>query len=151
MRISSPYQLQQDFAEGIAAALKLHILSPAEETDPASDLLSDNKSIAEITDRIADFSCGTADDYSFLLNGYPRNIIQAQSLDMALAEKGLALSAALISDNSKHLQNREMQTLIRYYRSQNKLILFDDTSSVDEICSKIVLIHEKRRSPAVVK
>lgn len=151
MRISLPDQLKQDFAEHIAAALKLDLFTPADKPDPASGLLSDDCLIAHITDTIADCSRDAAKEYSFLLNGYPRNIIQAQSLDMALAEKGLSLSAALISDNSKHLQNREMQTLIRYYRSQNKLIMFDDTSSVDDICSKIVLIHEKRRTPAVVK
>lgn len=150
MRISSPYQLKQNFAEGIANALKLHILSPAEQTDPASGLLSDDRAIVQITNMMADFSC-TAGDYSCLLNGYPQSIIQAQSLDIALAQKGLTLSAALISDNSKHLQNGEMQALIRYYRSQNKLILFDDTSSIEDICSKIVLIHEKRRTTAVVK
>jgi adenylate kinase family enzyme len=151
VRISLPYQLKQDFADAIAAALKLHILSPAEEPDPASGLSSDDFVIAHITDTIAGCSRDAANDYSFLLNGYPQNIIQAQSLDMALAEKGETLSAALISDTPKSLQNREKRSLIRYYRSQNKLILFDDTSSVEDVCSKIVLIHEKRRTPAVVK
>lgn len=151
MRISLPYQLKQDFAEHIAAALKLELLTPAEKPDPASGLLSDDCLIAHITDTIAGCSRDAANDYSFLLNGYPQNIIQAQSLDMALAEKGETLSAALISDTPKSLQNREKRLLIRYYRSQNKLILFDDTSSVEDICNKIVLTHEKRRTPAVVK
>ena len=144
MRISLPYLVKQDFAERIAAALKLRLFTPAARPDPATGLLSDDQVIAQITDLIAE-------DGSLLLNGYPRNIIQAQSLDMALSQRGQALSAVLVRDTPKPLQNREKQALIRYYRSQNKLIVFDDTLSIDDICSKIVMTHEKRRAPAVVK
>jgi adenylate kinase family enzyme len=81
----------------------------------------------------------------FLLNNYPQNVIQAQSLDMAFARANQPLDASIIIETTKMSQNRVKRALIRYYRSQNKLILIEESSSIEDICSKIYSIHNKRR------
>jgi hypothetical protein len=43
------------------------------------------------------------------------------------------------------LKQKEDKPLRRYYRSQNKLILLSESSTIDEICSSIAQIHKKRR------
>ncbi len=84
----------------------------------------------------------------FIFNSFPQNLIQAHSLDMALARIGQPISCALMMESTKKPQNRENRALIRYYRTQNKLILVDEADSIGELCSRIRLIYEKRRSSA---
>jgi hypothetical protein len=64
---------------------------------------------------------------------------------MALARAAQPLGAALMIDSTNLAQNRENKALIRYYRSQNKLIMLEESSGIEDICRKLYLIHEKRR------
>ena len=151
MRIALPFQVEQDFAEQLSATLELTLFMPETILDSRTGLLSDDQIIAQIIKFIVDATKGTAGDKGILLKGYPLNIIQAQSLDTALSRIGQPLSAAIMSNSLSQSQNRENRALIRYYRSQNKLTLFDEEANIDDISSKILLIQKKRRTPTVVK
>ena len=64
----------------------------------AGQLVSDDIVIAIISDRIDAADCSGG----FILDGYPRNVAQAEALDAMLAEKGMKLSGVIeiaVDDN----------------------------------------------------
>lgn len=145
MRITLADNIDPEIACRLADQLNLPFISLAESANPPTALLSDDKDIELISGQITKNSTGGGSASGFFLNNYPQNVIQAQSLDLALATIGQAISTALMMESAKMSQNREIRALIRYYRSQNKLILIEESSSVEDICNKIHSIHKKRR------
>jgi adenylate kinase family enzyme len=133
-------------AASLSKALGLRLISPVNNQDPMTGLYSDDRFIDQILDEL-DAAKGTSlTSPSFLLFNCPQNIIQAQSLDLALTRAGFPLDAAIAIDSAKTSQNRETRALIRYYRSQNKLVLIDESSTIEERCKIIHTTYDKRRS-----
>ena len=146
MRIALPGQPDSELVLALSQALGLPVIKPTNAQDPLTGMPSDDMVIRLITEQIIDNAGIHQSGNGFLLKRYPENVTQAQSLDMALARIAQPVGAAIMIDSTNLAQNRENKALIRYYRSQNKLIMLDESSSVEEICRKLYLIHEKRRS-----
>ncbi len=146
MRITLAEPVSPDFSKQLSQALALHLIQPKVFYDSATGLPSDDRTIESIVDAIEKQTKHSESVKGFIFSNYPQNVIQAQSLDMALARIGQPVSSAILVESTKKPQNRENRALIRYYRTQNKLILVDEADSIDEISSKIRLIYEKRRS-----
>jgi adenylate kinase family enzyme len=145
VRITLAEPVSPDFSKQLSQALALHLIQPEVFYDSATGLASDDRTIDAMIDAIEKQTNCSESAKGFILNNYPQNVTQAQAMDMALARIGQPVSIALMVESTKKPQNRENRALIRYYRSQNKLILFDEADSIGDICSKIRLIYEKRR------
>jgi len=142
VRIVIADKLDPDLVHELAKRLNITLVTTSDKTGRSNRLLSDDEDIQTICDKIT--ICSGVSGY--LLNAYPHNVIQAQSLDLSLARIGTPLSAIIMSETTKSSQKRENKALIRYYRSQNKLIFIDESSSVEDISTTIQSIYEKRRS-----
>ena len=93
-------------------------------------LVPDSITIAMIEDRLAQPDC----EAGFMLDGFPRTIVQAQELDKMLAKKGVALTAAIsivISDDEIKLRVSGRRVCIACGASYN--IPFKP-AKVDGIC-----------------
>ena len=146
MRIALPAHPDSELVLALSQTLGLPVIKPTYVKDPETGMASDDRVIRLITEEIINNAGMHQSENGFLLKRYPENVTQAQSLDMALARAAQPLGAALMIDTTNLVQNRENKALIRYYRSQNKLIMLEESSSVEDICRKLYLIHEKRRS-----
>lgn len=146
MRIALPGRLDTDIVPQLANALALQFISVNHALEPSSGLSSDDRDIQQIIEKIIDTNASQQRHSGFLLYLYPQNVTQAQSLDIALARAGQPLSASLIKESTKVLQNSANKALIRYYRSQNKLIFIKESSTIEDICNRLYSIHEKRRA-----
>ena len=146
MRITLADKIDPEIARLLAGQLDLPLISPTESSNQTITLLSDDDDIQLIIGQIINNNTPGKLTSGFFLNNYPNNVIQAQSLDMALAQIGQPISTTLMVESAKISQNRIKSALIRYYRSQNKLILIDESSSVEDICKTIHSIHSKRRT-----
>lgn len=74
-----------------AVAQKTHYGQKAKEKMDAGQLVSDDIVIGIIADRIKADDCKDG----FLLDGFPRNVAQAEALDAMLAEEGVKLDAVV--------------------------------------------------------
>jgi len=146
LRITLAGSIHADIAEQLSVALNYPLIEPKSVSSPATGLPSDDLTILALIEDIHGNRGNVDGKDDFLISNYPQNVIQAQSLDLALARIGQPVSLALMMESTKKPQNRENRALIRYYRTQNKLILFDEADSISELCSRIHLIYEKRRS-----
>jgi len=145
VRVTVADKLDPELALELANQLELGFISLTQAHRTAA-LPSDDEDIAWINREISiNHRTGTHAN-GFFLNNYPHNVIQAQSLDMSLARLGQPLSIALMLKSSKNAQNREKSALIRYYRSQNKLILIDEPLNIVELCKTIHALYNKRRA-----
>lgn len=146
MRIALPGRLDTGIALQLANALELQFISVNQVLEPSSGLSSDDRDIQQIIEKIINTNASQQRHSGFLLNLYPQNVTQAQSLDIALARAGQPLAASLIMKSTKVPQNSANKALIRYYRSQNKLIFIEESSTIEDICNSLYSIHEKRRA-----
>ncbi|MEA1888349.1 MAG: hypothetical protein U9N50_01025 [Pseudomonadota bacterium] len=146
MRITIPEALHPDFSDDLSQALDTTLIRAKVSYDPATGLPSDDHAINSIIEDITGQSSASVTAEGFILCNYPQNIIQAQALDMALARIGQPVSCALMVESTKKPQNRENRALIRYYRTQNKLVLIDETDNISQLCRNIRRVYEKRRS-----
>ncbi|WP_262695618.1 adenylate kinase [Kordiimonas aquimaris] len=74
-----------------AVAAQTHYGQKAKDKMDAGQLVSDDIVIGIIADRIKADDCKGG----FLLDGFPRNVAQAQALDVMLAEEGVKLDAVI--------------------------------------------------------
>ena len=111
-------------------------------SDPATSLLSDDLTIQDIEDFLRTHDMTE----QVVVSGYPLNVIQARSLDIALAAFGQCVSLAVEVESGKNEQNRENRALFRYYRTQNKLVVVDKSTSTSEICQEMTDIYARRRT-----
>ncbi len=146
MRIALPGHPGSEFVLALSQTLGLPVIKPTNVQDPVTGMPSDDMVIRLITEEIINNVNIHQSDNGFLLKSYPENVTHAQSLDMALARVAQPLGVVLMLDSRNLAQNRENKALIRYYRSQNKLIMLEESSSVEDICRKLYLDYEKRRS-----
>lgn len=146
MRIALPGHPDSELVLALSHTLGLPVIKPTNAQDPVTGMPSDDMVIRLITEEIINNAGIHKSKNGFLLKKYPKNVTQAQSLDMALARVAQPLGTVLMIDSTNLAQNRENKALIRYYRSQNRLIMLDESSSIEDICRKLYLIHEKRRS-----
>jgi len=146
VRITLADKIAPEIAYRLASQLELPFISPTESPSQPIALPSDDDDIQLIIGQIIKNNTPGKAKSGFFLNNYPKNVIQAQSLDMALARIGQPTSTTLMVESDKISQNRIKSALIRYYRSQNKLILIDESSSIEDICKTIHSIHDKRRT-----
>jgi adenylate kinase len=128
----------------------------------AGDLVSDKIIIEVIAKRIANADC----ENGFLLDGFPRNVAQAQVLSSVLTEKKTPLDAVLelqIDDaeiisrlnNRRSVESRaddaeevivhrlkvyhdQTAPIIDYYRTEGSLITISATGAVDEITKRAI-------------
>lgn len=85
VQLSTGDMLRAAVAKGTEIGLK------AKAVMEAGELVSDEIVIAIIADRIEEDDCKTG----FILDGFPRNVAQAEALDAMLAERGMKLSAVV--------------------------------------------------------
>jgi adenylate kinase len=125
----------------------------------AGELVPDDVVVAMIRERLAD---GDSPEGSFLLDGFPRSLAQADALASTLDELGVPLDAVILlevpreeliarllgrgrsDDNRETIENRlavyEQQTapLIDYYRRRGLLRPVDGKRTPDEVYDQIV-------------
>ncbi len=127
------------------------------------DLVPDEVVVGIISDRIDEPDCKKG----FILDGFPRNIPQAEALDKMLKQKGLNLDAVIeirvddsilidriktriaestqarADDNVETLTNRlevyhaQTAPLLPYYEKQGKLKTVDGMGAIDEVTAAI--------------
>ncbi len=85
--------VQLSTGEMLRAAVKAgtEVGKQAKEVMERGELVSDDIVIGIIADRIDDRDCANG----FILDGFPRNVAQAEGLDKMLAEKGIALDSVI--------------------------------------------------------
>ncbi len=128
----------------------------------AGGLVSDEIVLSILEDRLSAGDTGRG----YILDGYPRNLVQARALDELLARlqqpveravqldvdnelliarlAGRALAEGRADDNPESVRNRlhvyDEQTapVIEYYRHQEKLTAIDGVGSMEEVFERIV-------------
>ncbi len=76
----------------------------AKEYVSAGRLVPDEITVRVVRERLGAADCGTG----FLLDGFPRNLAQAQALDEMLADMGCALDAALLLEVPQEVSLRRL-------------------------------------------
>jgi adenylate kinase len=127
----------------------------------AGDLVPDELVVAMVAERLAadDAVCG------YLLDGFPRNVVQAQALDAAIGEGALEIALLLdadedalvdrllkraemegrADDNEETIRNRQLvyrretAPLASYYPDHDvEVVVVDGLGSIDEVFSRVV-------------
>jgi adenylate kinase len=133
----------------------------------AGDLVPDDLTVGLIRERLADPDAAPG----FVLDGFPRNLAQAEALDSLLDELGRPLTAALellvpdevcvermlkraaeegrADDTPEGIARRldiyhsETAPLSRHYRGQGKLVEVDGGGTIDEVWAEIENVLEQ--------
>ncbi len=146
-----------------AVAAGTEVGKQAKEIMERGDLVPDEVVVKIISDRIEEKDCANG----FILDGFPRTTGQAEALDKMLEEKGLKLNAVIeirvddsilvdrirtraaetggdrADDNEETLKKRlevyhaQTAPLIPYYESQDKLLVVDGMSAIDDVTRDI--------------
>lgn len=153
--ISTGAMLREAVAEGTELGKQ------AEAIMEAGDLVPDDLVVAMVAERLAadDAECG------YLLDGFPRNVAQAEALDEAIGEGALELALLLTAeedelvsrllaraeqegrsdDNEATIRNRqavyrrETEPLTEYYPEHGvEVVEVDGMGAVDEVFARLV-------------
>lgn len=138
----------------------------AKEIMDAGQLMPDELMVQMISDRIAQADCAGG----FILDGFPRTVRQAESLDEMLAAQGMKLHAVIemrvadevlvdrintriaqsqtarSDDNVETLKKRldvyhgQTAPILPYYEAQGRLITVDGMKSIDQVSEEIEAI-----------
>lgn len=130
----------------------------------AGDLVPDSVTVGMVSDRLSDADAADG----FILDGFPRNIAQAASLEEILTAKGMKLDAVVqfevddevvvgrllgrgrSDDNEDTIRNRqrvyreETAPLLDHYRDQ--LVTIDAVGEVDEVTERVFAALQDRRA-----
>ncbi|MFN7025770.1 MAG: adenylate kinase [Pseudorhizobium sp.] len=113
----------------------------AKEVMDAGKLVSDDIVIAIVSERIDEPDCANG----FILDGFPRTLVQADATEKMLKDKGLELSAVIeLKVNDKELVRRVSG---RYSCAQCGAVYHDDDKkpAAEGVCDKCGSTHFKRR------
>jgi len=112
-------------------------------------LVPDSITIAMIEDRLAQPDC----EAGFMLDGFPRTIVQAQELDRILAKKGVALTAAIsieISDDEIKERVSGRRVCIACGASYNIPFKPAKVEGICDVCGGEVIQREDDRPETVL-
>ncbi|CAD7031873.1 adenylate kinase [Pseudorhizobium endolithicum] len=124
-----------------AVAAQTDVGRRAKEVMDAGKLVSDDIVIAIVSERIDQPDCASG----FILDGFPRTLVQADATEKMLRDKGLALSAVIeLKVDDKELVRRVSG---RYSCAQCGTVYHDTdkTPSKEGVCDKCGSTHFKRR------
>jgi len=153
--ISTGVMLRQNVTDGTDLGLQ------ADAIMKAGDLVPDDLVVAMVAERLGreDAACG------YLLDGFPRNVVQAEALDAAMGEGALDVALLLeadedelvgrlllraeaegrADDNEETIRNRqrvyqsETAPLVGYYPGRGVPVLaVDGLGAIDEIFGRLV-------------
>src|SRR5690606_5693389 len=113
----------------------------AKEVMDAGKLVSDDIVIAIVSERISQPGCANG----FILDGFPRTLVQADATEAMLRDKGIDLSAVIeLKVDDKELVRRVSG---RYSCAQCGSVYHDSDRkpAVDGVCDKCGSTHFKRR------
>jgi len=149
-----------------AAAAKTDFGLQAKEVMDRGSLVSDDIVIGIIAERIGEPDCANG----FILDGFPRNVAQAEVLDLMMAEKGLTLDQVICinvdedilftrietraaetggeraDDNATTLRHRLdvyhslTAPIIPYYTDSGKFFAVDGMRNIDDVSEEIYAI-----------
>jgi adenylate kinase len=127
------------------------------------DLVPDELVVALIRERLAEPDAAEG----FVLDGFPRNLAQAEALETMLGEIGRGLDAVIVLEvpdavarermlerarkddtpdvieNRLHTYHRETAPLVEWYRARDKVVPVDGTESVSDVWRQIQLALER--------
>lgn len=153
--ISTGVMLRQAVAEGTELGMK------ADAIMKAGDLVPDDLVVAMVAERLSadDAVCG------FLLDGFPRNVVQAEALDAAMGDGALELALLLEADedelvarllkraqdegraddnedtirNRQAVYRRETSPLAAYYPEHDvEVVVVDGLGSIEDVFARVV-------------
>jgi adenylate kinase len=131
----------------------------------SGELVPDEVVVAMMLERLTRPDCA----HGFLLDGFPRSVVQARALDEHLAELGAPLDAAInlevaeeellqrlagrgrADDNARTIRNRlqvfasSTRPLLEYYGGQGLLFSVAAAGTIDEVSERI--LHAPRAVP----
>lgn len=143
MLILLPGNNDPEFAGAIAGEFGYRSIHIVAKRDSVTGLQSNTLTVEHIAEELSNTSGGA------VLNAFPHSAIQAQSLDNALAQRGLAIGIAVAWQGDLEHEDRHLRGLYRYYRTQNKLFIAERNKPVEEMCKDLMQIYLRRRSPAL--
>ena len=124
-----------------AVSAQTDIGKRAKEVMDAGKLVSDDIVIAIVSERISQPDCANG----FILDGFPRTLVQADATEAMLRDKGIDLSAVIeLKVDDKELVRRVSG---RYSCAQCGSVYHDSDRkpAVDGVCDKCGSTHFKRR------
>ncbi|MBA4785946.1 MAG: adenylate kinase [Rhizobiales bacterium] len=124
-----------------AVAAQTDVGKRAKEVMDAGKLVSDDIVIAIVSERIDQPDCANG----FILDGFPRTLVQADATEKMLKDKGLGLSAIIeLKVDDKELVRRVSG---RYSCAQCGTVYHDTDKkpAVEGVCDKCGSTHFKRR------
>ena len=120
-----------------AVAAETEIGLKAKDIMARGDLVPDEVVVGIISDRIEDSDCSEG----FILDGFPRNIAQAEALDAMLSDKGMTLDTVL----ELKVDHNKLLERIRIRSAQTKGGPRDDDN--EEALAHRLKVYEEQTAP----
>jgi len=120
-----------------AVAAETEIGLKAKDIMARGDLVPDEVVVGIISDRIEDSDCSDG----FILDGFPRNIAQAEALDAMLSDKGMTLDTVL----ELKVDHNKLLERIRIRSAQTKGAPRDDDN--EEALAHRLKVYEEQTAP----
>lgn len=116
VQLSTGDLLREAAAAGTPAGLKAH------EIMARGELVPDDMVVAIVADRIRQSDC----DRGFILDGFPRTVAQAESLDRILADKGLTLDAVVNFKVDQGILLQRVENRVKEMQARGEALRADD-------------------------
>jgi len=116
VQLSTGDLLREAAAAGTPAGMRAH------EIMARGELVPDDMVVAIVADRISQPDC----DRGFVLDGFPRTVAQAESLDRILADKGLTLDAVVNFKVDEGILLQRVETRVKEMSARGEALRADD-------------------------